>query len=215
MKKDLLRRVAAAVWAVATAASLSACALSEDKIAIDYIPPEARPPVAGAAAVTLEVRGTDERQQYRDRVSTKKNGYGMEMARITATNDVVEVVRSGVEQGLKAEGFSIGPGNLMVSIELQNFYNNYRVGLVSAEAVAEVAFALKLRNAAGTLLYNRFYSVANTYDGVFWMGGANAKASLEKATTLVVRQVLDDTALHDALMATIAKPTPGNRRPGS
>ena len=211
MKKQMLLMVAVLVVAV----GVGACALTEDKVAIDYLPPEAAAPVTGAAAVTLEVKGTDERQQYRDRIGTKKNGYGMEMARITATNDVVEVVRSGIERGLKAEGFGIGPGGLTVSIELQNFYNNYRVGLVSAEAVAEVAFALKVRNAAGTLIYNRFYSIANTYDGVFWMGGANAKASLEKATTLVVSQVLEDRALQDALMASIAKPTPGNRRPGS
>jgi len=215
MKKELLRRVAVVIGAVALAASMSACALTEDRVPIDNVPPEARPPVAGAAAVTLEIKGIDERQQYRDRIGTKKNGYGMEMARITATNDVVEVVRLGVEQGLKAEGFGIGPGNLTVNIELQNFYNNYRVGLVSADAVGEVAFALKVRNAAGTLLYNQLYSVANVYDGVFWMGGANAKASLEKATALVVRQVLDDTALQAALLATVAKPPPGNRRPGS
>jgi uncharacterized lipoprotein len=215
MKKELLRRVAAVICAGALAASISACALSEDKVAIDYIPPEAPIQVAGAAAVMLEVKGADERQQYRDRIGTKKNGYGMEMARIVASNDVVDLVRSGVEQGLKAEGFTIGGGGLTVSIELQNYYNDFRTGLATGQAVAEVAFALKVRNAAGTLVYNRFYNATNTIDGIFWATGPNAKASLEKATTQAVNQMLQDKALQDALMATVAKPTPGTRRPGS
>lgn len=216
VQKDLLRRVASAALLLA---SLGACALSEDKVPIDYIPPEATAPVAGAAAVKLEVTTTDQRVQYRDRISVKKNMYGMEMARIMATNDVVDLVRSGVEQGLKAEGFAIGPGGLAVTIELQNFYNNFRAGVASGMAVAEVAFALKVRNAAGVLLYSQFYSATNTDDGIVLAAGTNAKPSLEKATTLAIKQMLDDKALQDALIATAAKPgarpAPGNRRPGS
>jgi len=212
MRKELLRWVAIAALAGAT----GACALSEDKVAIDYIAPDGVETVPGAAAVTLEVKGADERAQYRDRVSTKKNGYGMEMARIIATNDVVDLVRSGVEQGLRAEGFTIGSSGLTVSIELQNFYNNFKAGLASGLAVAEVAFALKVRNASGALLYSKFYSATGTVDGIMLASGANAKAALEKATSMAVKTVMDDKALQDALIAT-AKPKPkaGARRPGA
>lgn len=212
MKKEMLRTVAF----LAIVVGAGACALSEDKVAIDYIPPDAPAPVTGAPAVTLEVKGADERAQYRDRVSVKKNGYGMEMARIVATNDVVDLVRSAVEQGLKAEGFAIGSGGLTVSIELQNYYNNFRAGLATGMAVSEVAFALKVRNPAGTLVYSQFYSATNTNDGIFLASGANAKASLEKATTLAIKQVLDDKALQEALIATsVRKPAASNRRPGA
>lgn len=213
MTARFLRKVAALM----AAAFLGACALSEDKVAIDYIPPEGTQVVTGASAVTLEVKGADERPQYRDRVSVKKNMYGMEMARIVATNDVVDLVRSGVEQGLKAEGFAIRSGGLTVGIELQNFYNNFKSGLASGMAVAEVAFALKVRNPAGVLLYTQFYNSTATVDGIVLASGANAKAALEKAATLAVKSVLDDKALHEALIAT-GKPKPpaaGARRPGA
>jgi uncharacterized lipoprotein len=216
VQKDLLRKVAIAALLLA---SLGACALNEDNVPIDYIPPDPPAPIAGAGAVKLEVTATDQRAQYRDRVSVKKNMYGMEMARIIATNDVVDLVRSGVERGLRSEGFAMGPGGLTVGIDLQNFYNNFQSGGASGLAVAEVAFALKVRNASGALVYSQFYSATNTNDGLVLASGANAKASLEKATTMAVKQMLDDKALQDALIATATKPgaksAPGNRRPGS
>src|SRR5690348_14433078 len=101
--KNQIMRTAAAVLA---AGCLSACALSEDKVPVDYIPNTGVAPVAGAQMVSLTVTGADRRSQYTDRISTKKNGYGMEMARIVATNDVVEVVRGGVERELKAQGYA-------------------------------------------------------------------------------------------------------------
>src|SRR6185312_4508579 len=63
MQKDLLRKV---VSIAVAAICLGACALSEDKVAIDYIPPEGVTAVAGAATVKLEVTASDQRQQYRD-----------------------------------------------------------------------------------------------------------------------------------------------------
>src|SRR6478609_6010956 len=126
MKRGVLQ----AAIAVVAAGMLSACALSEDKVPVEYVVNTGVAPVPGAQMVSLTVTGADRRTQYTDRISTKKNGYGMEMARIVATNDVVEVVRGGVERELRAQGYAIGPGGLTVIVELQNFYNNFRSGLV-------------------------------------------------------------------------------------
>src|SRR5437763_1934786 len=115
-----MRGVLRAAVAVVAVGLVSACALSEDKVPVDYIPNAGVMPVGGAAAVSLTVTGVDRRAQYVDRIGTKKNGYGMEMARIVATNDVVEVVRGGVERELKAQGYAVGPGGLSVTVELQN-----------------------------------------------------------------------------------------------
>lgn len=211
MRRQLLRMVAA-LFAVAC---LGACALSEDKVAVDYVPVDGTEAVAGAPAVTLEVSASDQRAQYRDRIGTKKNGYGMEMARIVATNDVVDLVRSGVEQGLKAQGFAIGAGGLAVSIELQNFYNNFKVGFASGMAVAEVAFALKVRNAGGTLVYSQLYDATNSDDDIFLASGKNAKASLEKALTKAIKSMLEDKALQQALLATAKTRPVAGRKPGA
>lgn len=194
---------------------LGACALSEDKVPVDYVPAESTEAIGGASAVTLEISASDQRAQYRDRIGTKKNGYGMEMARIVATNDVVDLVRSGVEQGLKAQGFTIGARGLAVSIELQNFYNNFKVGFASGTAVAEVAFALKVRNASGTLVYSQLYDATNSDGDIFLASGKNAKASLEKALTKAITSMLEDKALQRALLATAKTKPVAGRRPGA
>jgi uncharacterized lipoprotein len=195
-----MRGVLRAAVAVVAAGLLSACALSEDKVPVDYIPNTGVMPVGGAEAVSLTVTGLDRRAQYMDRISTKKNGYGMEMARIVATNDVVEVVRGGVERELKAQGYAIGPSGLSVTVELQNFYNNFRVGLVSGGAVADVAVAVKVRNAAGALVYSQLYDASITND-VFMASGTNAKEALQKALTVTTKKILEDRALQDALLS--------------
>jgi uncharacterized lipoprotein YajG len=203
MKRGVLR----ATIAIVVAALASACALTEDKVPIDYIANTGVTPVVGAEAITLTVTGVDRRTQYMDRISTKKNGYGMEMARIVATNDVVEVVRGGVERELKAQGYAVGAGGVSVTVELQNFYNNFRVGLMSGGAASDVAIGIKVRNAAGTLIYSQLYDASSNND-VFMASGANAKESLQKALTLTTRKILDDKALHDALLSTRVAPAP-------
>jgi uncharacterized lipoprotein YajG len=199
MKRGVLREA----LALLAAGLLSACALSEDKVPLDYIANTGVTPVAGADKVSLAVTGADRRSQYTDRISTKKNGYGMEMARIVAANDVVELVRGGVERELRAQGYAIGPGGLSVTVELQNFYNNFRVGFASGNAVADVALAVKVRNAAGTLVYSQLYDATATVE-VFLASGANARDALQKALTLATRKILEDQALQAALLS--AKP---------
>jgi uncharacterized lipoprotein YajG len=203
-----MRGVLRAAVAVIAAGLLSACALSEDKVPVDYIPNTGVMPVGGAEAVSLTVTGLDRRAQYMDRIGTKKNGYGMEMARIVATNDVVEVVRGGVERELKAQGYAIGPSGLSVTVELQNFYNNFRIGLVQGSAVADVALAIKVRNAAGSLVYSQLYDATFSID-VMMASGTNAKESLQKALTLATKKIVEDRALQDALLsARPAAPAP-------
>jgi uncharacterized lipoprotein len=197
------RRVGRAAIAIVVAGLLSACAISEDKVPVDYVANTGVTPVAGAEAISVTVTGVDGRSQYVDRISTKKNGYGMEMARIVATNDVVEVVRGGVERELKAQGYAVGAGGVSVTVELQNFYNNFRIGLMSGGAAADVAIGLKVRNASGTLIYSQLYD-ATSVNEVFLASGANAKESLQKALTLTTRKIIDDKALHDALLSTRA-----------
>jgi uncharacterized lipoprotein len=201
------RGVGRAAIAIVVAGLVSACALSEDKVPVDYIANTGVTPIAGAEAVSVTVTGVDRRSQYVDRISTKKNGYGMEMARIVATNDVVEVVRGGVERELKAQGYAVGAGGVSVTVELQNFYNNFRLGLMSGGAAADVAIGIKVRNAAGTLIYSQLYDATSVND-VFMASGTNAKESLQKALTLTTRKIIDDKALHDALLSTRAAPAP-------
>lgn len=193
-----MRRMIAAVVA---AAAVGACAIIEDKVPVDYVPdPTPRAAVPGAANVTLSLTAVDRRTQYNDRISTKKNGYGMEMARIVSTNNLVDLVRTSLEQELKAEGFRIGDGGTSLTIELQNFYSNFKIGLFAGAAVADVTFTLKVRNTAGTLLYQNAITGNATVDNVMLASGTNAKAAVEKALTAAVKQAADDPEMRKVLL---------------
>ncbi len=96
---------------------------------------------------------------------------------------------------------------LSITVELQNFYNNFRLGLVTGGAAADVAIVVKVRNAAGTLIYSQAYDASTTND-VFMASGTNAKESLQKALTITTRKIVDDKALQAALLATRTPPAP-------
>ena len=66
----------------------SGCAVAEDKIDIPYEGTANLAVVAGAEDISVFVSHKDKRTVYKDRVGTKKNGYGMEMAKIVPINDV-------------------------------------------------------------------------------------------------------------------------------
>lgn len=202
MMRGMLRTMAV----LAASVLAVGCAITEDKVPIDYVPATEAAPLPGAAGVTLTLSATDARQQRADRISTKRNGYGMEMARIVSTNDVVVLVKVAIEREFRAEGFGIGPGGLAVGIELQNFYNNFKNKIMSGDAEAEVAFGIKVRDATGALIYSQFYSASAVLD-VQLASGSNAKAALEKALTAAVKQVADDKALQQALLSTLARPS--------
>jgi uncharacterized lipoprotein YajG len=193
-------RIPRTAVAVVVAVLLSACAVIPGKVAIDYVPDGPVTPVAGAKAVLLTVSASDQRMQHADRISTKKNFYGMDMARIVADNDVVDLVRRSVERGLRAQGFAIGPGRLVVSVELQTFYNDFRRRLDSWTEIGEVTFALKVTNAGGTVLYSGSYE-GTAIDSFFVSSASNAQDSLQKALTMAIRKMLEDKALHQALLS--------------
>lgn len=207
MNSVLLR----AIVASAVAWLAAGCAVVEDKVPIDYVSQVSAPaPVPGAENVLITLTARDRRAQLGDRVSTKKNGYGMEMARIVSTNDVVELVRTSVEREFKAQGFRVGSGGVAVAIELQNFYNNFQLGLVTGTALADVSFGLKVRDATGAQLYAHDYSGSARLDNIMLMSGDNAKAALQQALAAAVKQVVDDTSLQQVLLSTRARSSRGS-----
>lgn len=209
----MLRDMRCMIFAVAVGGVLSGCALVEDKTIVNYVPAgQSTGEIPGAENVRLMFTASDRRTQYRDRVSTKKNGYGMEMARIVSTNDVVELTQTALQQEFKALGFIIGAGGLAVGVELQQFYANFKSGFFTGTAVAEVGFALRVKDASGASLYTQFYSAVGTIDNVMLASGENAKAALEKALGNAVREAVNDKALIQALLSTTPKSASTPRR---
>lgn len=188
------------------AASVSGCALTEDSVPVKYSAPANISVVPGAKDVTLSVNPTDGRVSNRDRISTKKNGYGMEMAKITAANDVVAEVGQAVQVELASLGFNVGPGGIEISVQTTNFYNDFKPGFWTAEAVAEVAFDLTAKRPDGTLVYSRSYRAVGMNKDVVLMMGDQAVPALSAALRDAVQLVVQDTNLHQALVQAVSKP---------
>lgn len=190
---------------------MTGCALIEDQVPVNYVPPANLAVVPGAADVTLDVAAQDRRVSNIDRIGTKKNGYGMEMAKITATNDVVALVGSAVERELSSLGFRVGTGGIRTTVDLDTFYADFKPGFFSADTVAEVAFSLRAIKPDGSLVYSRSYKAVGTNPGIMIYDGDNARIALERALTTAIQYVVEDSDFHRALVA--ARKTPSNTGP--
>jgi uncharacterized lipoprotein YajG len=180
---------------------VAGCALSEDAIQVRYSPPDAGAVARPSNGVAVTVVGKDGRGSRRDRVSTKKNGYGMEMAKITAANDLATEVANAVQSELQKLGFSVGPGGARISVELDTFYNDFKMGLFSGDAVAELKFTLIAYAVDGSILYTKSYQATGTNPNIMLMEGSQAKVALDAALREAVQQVTFDRTLHSLLLS--------------
>lgn len=189
-------------YVVAMAAMLSACALTTELIDVPYQPDAAQvAPVPGAAAEIVAVDASDARTSYRDRVSTKKNGYGMEMAAITASNDIPSTVADAIKHELSARGFQMGNGGADVSVEVLKFYNDFKNGFFSGDAVADVALNVKVLRPDKTIAYAKYYDASGTEPNIQLAGGSNARLALIAAFRNAVNSVVSDPDFIKALLS--------------
>jgi len=195
------------LFAIALAAMTSACALTSETIDVPYQSTAPTTPVAGAAGETVAVAATDGRTTYRDRVSSKKNGYGMEMAPIVASNDIPQTVADAIQQELTAEGYKIGPGHAHLKVEVVKFYNDFKTGMFSGTAVANVALNVKVIGPGNQLIYAKYYDASGTDPHIMMYSGDNARVALIKAFANAVDSVVSDPALQQALKKAQQTPT--------
>lgn len=182
------------------AAFLSGCAFTEESIPVKYSAPANISVVQGAKNVTVNVSSADGRVSNLDRVSSKKNGYGIETAKIIAANDVVSEVGQAVQSELASLGFNVGQGGISITAQTTNFYSDFKVGFWSAEAVAEVAFDLTAKGPDGAMVYSRSYRAVGIKKDVFLMTGEQAAPALSAALRDAVQLVVQDNNLHQALV---------------
>lgn len=184
---------------VALAAMTSACAFTTETINVPYQSTGQTTPIAGASSDTVAVAATDGRTTYRDRVGTKKNGYGMEMAPIIASNNIPQTVASAIQQELAAEGYQIGPGHALLKVDVVKFYNDFKPGFVSGDAVADVALNVKVIGSGDELIYAKYYDASGIEPNIMLYGGDNARAALIKAFGNAIHSVISDPSLQRAL----------------
>jgi uncharacterized lipoprotein YajG len=192
--------------------SLGACALTVDEVNLDYKSRTAAAAVGGADGIQVSVSTNDVRQSNKDRISVKKNGYGMEMAAIVTKQDVPAIVTRAIEDELTSRGFRLGKGPVFVLVDISKFSSDFKTGFFSGKAVGEVMLNTQVRNADGRLVYSKGYAGEHTVEDIQLASGTNAKAAVEGAFSAAVGQMVADPYFLQSLIEAkrampAAKPT--------
>ncbi len=180
----------------------SGCALTTDTVHIQYHSATAPSPIPEAAHVVVEVRSIEGRSGQPDKISSKKNGYGMEMAPILSDRPVLQIVQEAISDELRSEGFQIGAGSLIVTAEVDKFSTDYKVAFWSANAVAEVTLSMQVRDRGDHIIYACTLTGEGNNGGAVIMDGENARIPLESALSAVIVRLMSDPAFTRALLDT-------------
>lgn len=183
-------------------ASLSGCALTTEQIAINYNKQSAVSKIAGADNVSVNVQVTDQRID-KSKVSNKKNGYGMEMAPITASEDIAVTIRKAIEQELQSRGFSVGTDMAQVKIaaDVTRFHNDFKMGFFAGDAVADLNMAVTVKAKNGNQLYTKHIVAQGMEPNTQLATGNNASIALGRALENAMKILFEDQSFISALLA--------------
>jgi uncharacterized lipoprotein YajG len=191
-------RTRISVLLFALAFVLGGCAMTKDYVRIGYVPQGSPPRIAGAENIKLRVDVQDYRS-IKDRVSAKKNGFGAETAPIIAENRISDLFAGAISTELTHRGFQIGDGGLVVTAEINRFYNDFKAGMMSGNAVAEAAMNVTVRSKDGRTLFSRGFSAEGSHSGFSTLDGPNAKIALDSCLANIVSRLFSDTEFNAAL----------------
>lgn len=190
---------------------LAGCALTTERIVLTYAPQSGVSTIPGANNVIVSVQVNDQRQERSNKVSSKKNGFGMEMAPILANEDVTVTLRRAIEQELQSRGFSIG-NEALVSIlaDLTRFWNDHKTGFFAGDAVADLNMSILVKNKNGNLLYSRQILSQGVEPNTQLMSGNNARLALNRAIENGMKLLFEDHVFIAALID-VSKKTPPSK----
>ncbi|MDJ0391148.1 YajG family lipoprotein [Roseomonas sp. E05] len=203
------------ILAILALLTLANCAFTTDYIDVTYGAARSQPQLPGASAVGLTVTAEDARTDHRDRVSSKRNGFGMDTAPILSTTDVVAETSRAIGAELMAKGFRLGGNDARVEVDVLRFYNEFRMGFFAGDAVSEITLNVQVLDRLGRPVYSRIYSAKGLEPNIQVMVGHNAEASLNNALKKVVPLVVDDPAFLNVLLSQGAYSIPGSISPTS
>lgn len=184
---------------------LCGCALTKDYVTVAYIPQANVARISGADKVKVQVSVSDLRS-IKDRVSAKKNGYGMEMAAIINKEDVADTLKRALEAELSNRGFAMSNGDVLLLAELSKFWNDFKIGFWSGDAVAELTMNVQIKRADGSIAYSKAVTGGGTKPKIQMASGENAKTALNAALQDAVAKVFSDPALTESLLKASKEP---------
>ena len=187
-------------------ACLTGCAFTTEQIDVQYNQQPGVSAVDGASKVMVGVQIVDQRPD-KTKVSSKKNGYGMETAPIVTTEEVTVTIRRAVEEELRARGFQITAeaASVQITADLTRFYNEYKMGFWSVDAIADLNLLVTVKGKDGAVLYTRQIVARGEELANQVMGGENARLALNKALENGMQLLFGDQAFIASLVASSAR----------
>lgn len=170
---------------------LSGCALTKEHITLDYVPQSNVEAIRGSEKVNIKLNVTDARTM-RDKVSYKKNAYGMEMGEIISDSDVIDLIRKSIITELQNRGFIVDSGSTNVDIELIKFYNDFKSGFFAGDASAEIIMGVQVKQKNGNIPYNKTITGTYVEQNIQLATGSNAKRALDGALKDVIPKLMND-----------------------
>ncbi len=179
---------------------LSGCALTTAKVDIQYVPQSGVTAIEGAKDVSVNVQVTDSRLE--PKVGSKKNGFGMEMAQIRTNEDANFTFQKAIQHELKARGFALGQQDAVVNIDadLMKYYNDFKIGFLAGDAIAEMNMGVTIKSRKGDLLYSRQFVTQGIERNIQLASGDNARLALERALAEGMKKLFEDKTFIAALV---------------
>lgn len=181
--------------------SLTGCALTTDRIELQYKQQQGVMQIPGANNISVAVKISDLRQD-KSKVSNKKNGYGMEMAPILATEDVTVTIQRAIEQELRVRGFQLDTdaAHIQIAGDLIRFYSDHKMGFFSGDAIADLNMSVTVKSKKGNQLYSRQVVAQGIEPNTQLASGENARLALNRALENGMRTLFEDQAFLAALV---------------
>ena len=176
---------------------LSGCAFTTGHVDLDYQSQVTPTRVAEGDSPRIGVAVADKRPTQV--VGHKINGYGMKTAEIISDSDVPDTVKKAFEQELKARGFTVGTGGILVSVSLNDFESEYSMGWFSGQATANMGMDVSVVQTNGAITFEK-HIVGHNEESVMTAGEGNAQDTLNAAMRDAVSNVFGDPAFLDALV---------------
>lgn len=186
---------------VVLALCLGGCAFTPEKIDIAYAPSVGAARIPGAESVRLDVMVNDVRT-VKDRVASKSNAYGAQLAPISVNQDLAALVKDALKTELLMRGYNVEGGNIQVVCDIFDFANNFRPGFWSGTAEAGVRLQVKVRDRAGNITFAETISGQGAEDHIQMATGRNARPALEKALQSTIASLMARQDFHQALLRT-------------
>jgi uncharacterized lipoprotein len=181
-----------AVCACVCALVVSACALSEDIVPVNYAAPKEAAPIA-AAGKTFKLDVVDNRGVYRGQIGAKVNGWGQEMAAIRSTVPVRDIVRNALIDELKLRKIAVDDAQVRaIDISITAMHNNFQTGFASGSARGIVTFTVKVVATDGSSRFNATVSEIHEETGIQIASGENAAKAVEGALAKAMKALFDN-----------------------